>query len=37
MTKETLDSYILSLLGSVNQSSGEINDALNVIKILWCH
>lgn len=32
MTKETLDSYILSLLGSVNQSSGEINDALNVIR-----
>lgn len=31
MTKETLESYILSLFGTVNQSSGEINDAMNVL------
>ena len=29
MTEETLESYILSLFGTVNQSSGEINDAMN--------
>lgn len=32
MTDETLESYILSLFGTVNQSNGEINDAINVIQ-----
>lgn len=29
LTDESLESYILSLFGSVNQSAGEINDAIN--------
>lgn len=31
MTEETLESYILSLFGSVNQSFGEINDAMSIL------
>lgn len=32
MTEETLDSYILSLFGTLNQSSGEINDAMQILR-----
>lgn len=31
MTEEMVESYIMSLFGSVNQSSGEINDAMGVL------
>lgn len=31
MTEETLESYIMSLFGSLNLSNGEINDALQVL------
>ena len=31
LTAETIESYIMSLFGSVNQSSGEINDAMQVL------
>ncbi len=31
MTDEMVESYVMSLFGSVNQSSGEINDAMEVL------